>query len=151
DAVPALIIDGTADTVTNYFNSTEFVNALQAAGDNVTYQLYPGYTHGQFTDTFASSTSEQNMMTAWLKSVALPCFQRPSAAEGLVICGNATGSVYPEPLPGQAQARRPAMYPSWTLSSLSSTRRSASLPGSMLPPCRSQPAMRAGVRLAMRT
>jgi acetyl esterase/lipase len=70
-APPSLIIDGTADQFSNYLNSTEFVNALRAAGDQVTYQLYPGYGHVNFSNHFASSPAEQQVMTTFLGSIGL--------------------------------------------------------------------------------
>jgi acetyl esterase/lipase len=66
---PALIIDGTGDTFTNYQNSTAFVSALRAAGDTVTYQLYSGYTHTEFTALFPNSSAEQAVVTSYLESI----------------------------------------------------------------------------------
>jgi acetyl esterase/lipase len=66
---PALIIDGTDDAFTNYQNSTAFVSALQAAGDTVTYQLYNGYGHTEFTSKFENSPAEQAVVTSYLASI----------------------------------------------------------------------------------
>jgi acetyl esterase/lipase len=68
---PALIVDGTNDTFTNYLNSSAFVNALKAAGDNVTYKLYSGYQHLTFTHDFATSPAEQKVLTNRLQSIGL--------------------------------------------------------------------------------
>jgi acetyl esterase/lipase len=70
-APPSLIIDGTADTLSNYLNSTAFVTALQTAGATVTYQLYAGYTHVQFSTDFLSSPQEQAVLTSYLQSIGL--------------------------------------------------------------------------------
>jgi alpha-L-fucosidase 2 len=68
---PALIIDGQKDTFTGYPNSTAFANALQAAGDQVTYQLYSNLGHIGFSKHFAASPAEQQVMTSWLQSIGL--------------------------------------------------------------------------------
>jgi acetyl esterase/lipase len=68
---PALLIDGTDDLFSNYQNSTEFANALQAAGDPVTYVLYSGYGHTQFSQEFATSTADQQVVTTYLQSIGL--------------------------------------------------------------------------------
>jgi acetyl esterase/lipase len=70
-APPSLIIDGTGDLFSNYNNSTAFVNALQAAGDRVTYQLYTGYGHVHFSSLFATDTAEQQVVTTYLQSIGL--------------------------------------------------------------------------------
>jgi acetyl esterase/lipase len=68
---PSLIIDGTNDNLTNYQNSTDFVNALQGAGATVTYQLYTGYGHTHFSQIFATNTAEQQVVTTYLQSIGL--------------------------------------------------------------------------------
>lgn len=68
---PALIVAGSLDTTAPYQNSTDFANALQAAGDSVTYQLYQGLGHGDFSKLFPTSTSEQSLVTSWLHSIGL--------------------------------------------------------------------------------
>lgn len=70
-APPSLLIDGTGDSFSNYNNSTEFANALKNAGDAVTYKLYSGYTHVQFSQQFATSASEQKVVTTYLQSIGL--------------------------------------------------------------------------------
>jgi acetyl esterase/lipase len=68
---PALVIDGTGDTLTNYQNSSAFVQAIQSAGGTVTYQLYNGYTHGGFTHRFLTDPGEQAVLTGFLQSIGL--------------------------------------------------------------------------------
>jgi acetyl esterase/lipase len=68
---PSLIIDGTNDTMAPYQNSVNLVNALQAAGDKVTFASMQGYTHGEFSQNFARSASEQATVTSWLQSIGL--------------------------------------------------------------------------------
>jgi len=66
-----LIVDGTNDTTAPAANTTELYNALVAAGNKVTYQLYSGLGHGDFSKNFGSSPTEQALMTSWLTSIGL--------------------------------------------------------------------------------
>jgi acetyl esterase/lipase len=68
---PALLIDGTGDLFSNYLNSTEFADALQATGDSVTYELYAGYGHVNFSNFFATTPAEQQVLTTYLQSLGL--------------------------------------------------------------------------------
>jgi acetyl esterase/lipase len=70
-APPALLIDGSADLFSNYQNSVEFALALQAAGDQVTYQLYANYGHTEFSQLFATDPAEQQVLTTYLQSIGL--------------------------------------------------------------------------------
>jgi acetyl esterase/lipase len=68
---PALLIDGTTDQFSNYQNSTELADLLQAAGDQVTYALYAGYGHVNFSNHFATDPAEQQVVTTYLQSIGL--------------------------------------------------------------------------------
>jgi acetyl esterase/lipase len=69
--VPALIIAGTADKTVGYKASEEFNTAMQQAGNKTTFELYQGYTHGEFSHNFRTSPAEQQVLTSWLQSLGL--------------------------------------------------------------------------------
>jgi acetyl esterase/lipase len=68
---PALIVDGTGDTFSNYQQSIEFADDLQAAGTQATLQIYPGYAHNTFAKEFSTSAAEQALVTTFLQSIGL--------------------------------------------------------------------------------
>jgi hypothetical protein len=69
--VPALIIAGTSYKTVGFQASEEFNTAMQKAGNKTTFELYQGYTHGEFGHKFKNSLAEQQVLTNWLQSLGL--------------------------------------------------------------------------------
>jgi acetyl esterase/lipase len=68
---PTLVVAGALDNQSPFQQSTNLANALQAAGDPVTFQLFQNLGHGNFSKNFASSPTEQALVTGWLQSIGL--------------------------------------------------------------------------------